>query len=211
MTDPDQRRAAGERLVVALLPALLHRVRNTTQLLVGLRALIESDPNDVPARCSDDLAFAAQESAEHGWLMGLAAHALGADLLRARGERDGLEPLFTLMRESLQRIDVRFEWTREELPKLGAGFAGAPAPAEVSLILASALWDSCCELAAGSRVSLHVRRGIERHALEFAGADFDAALRTATSYSASAPGLEIEPIEGGWRMTLPAGCLEFER
>ena len=80
-------------MAAALLPVLLHRIRNTTQLLSNLNALLALEPDGGPALPegrADDLAAAAGEADELGWLLGVLAGGLGADLLLRRCARRSL-------------------------------------------------------------------------------------------------------------------------
>ncbi len=88
-------------LAEALLPMLLHSVNNTTQLLIaisGVPGVLESCVAD----CGDDLSRAARDAHDHGWILGVLGCELGADLLMARREARGLEPLVGLVRHALR-------------------------------------------------------------------------------------------------------------
>ena len=109
----DGARSAGpdSALATALLPVLLHRINNTTQLVSGLNAFLSLEPVIDEARAAD-LAQAAAEADDLGWLLGVLAGGMGADLLLSRVERRGLEPVLRLVRDGLRREGKDLELPR---------------------------------------------------------------------------------------------------
>lgn len=208
MTDSGRRRAIGERLAAGLLPALLHRVQNTTQLLVGLRALVEIAPDDVPERCCDGLCDASRETHTSGWLMGLLAGALGADMLRSREERGGLEPVLTWLRDSLRRREIVLEFRSDELPQLGVG---AKESAEFCLTLMALVWESSVELPHGSRVEIAFTSAGALHEVHVSGSAAAAAARALREWRSRDDGSRVETRERGWTWRVPNHALEFHR
>jgi hypothetical protein len=91
-------------LTSALLPVLLHRLNNATQILHGWNALLAVS-RSADERAGADLAFASQVVDETGWVLAVLASASGADLLLARRERRGLAPLLEVVRDALRRSD----------------------------------------------------------------------------------------------------------
>jgi hypothetical protein len=105
-----------------MLPVLLHRVANATQLLTGLDALLGIDPGALEARAGD-LACAGERVDEAGWLLALLASAAGAHLLLDRRERAGLGPLVACVRECLRREQHDLAEPQGRLPDLWPGVA----------------------------------------------------------------------------------------
>lgn len=97
MNEPDP-------LARALLPVLLHKLANTTQLLTGLDAMlrIEGGEEMFLKRCPD-LARASEDVEDLGWALAVLGSAGGADVLLARREPRGLEILFDLVRSAARR------------------------------------------------------------------------------------------------------------
>ena len=110
---PDQ--GAANPLAGALLPVLLHRINNVTQLLTSLNSVLtlaaeEGQPSgggplDGP-RHGGMLVDAATDAEELGWLLGVLGCGLGADLLLQRREARGLDATVRLVVQTLQRDRV---------------------------------------------------------------------------------------------------------
>jgi len=84
--------SVGDPLADHLLPVLVHRMNNTTQLLSNLQALGRvSETTDWLAERNEDLAGACGDMDRVGYLMAVVASASGADLLLKRRESEGLQ------------------------------------------------------------------------------------------------------------------------
>jgi len=96
-----------QALAGALLPVLLHRIRNTTQLVTGVNAVLALDDpaaaGPLSAARGEDLAQASREAEELGWLLAVLSGGLGADLAGGRLEPGGLASTLQLVREALRR------------------------------------------------------------------------------------------------------------
>ncbi|MEM9379254.1 MAG: hypothetical protein AAGB93_04820 [Planctomycetota bacterium] len=87
-----------------LIPVLVHEVNNTTQLLVGLRALLDlPGGEDLFSKRADELARASEQMNDLGFALAVLATANGADMLLARRSRRAVEILWTLAVRSLER------------------------------------------------------------------------------------------------------------
>ncbi len=87
-----------------LLPVLLHEVNNTTQLLVGLRALLELPGGEALfAQRAGDLARASDAMYDLGFALAVVATAGGANMLLARRHPRALEILWELTARALSR------------------------------------------------------------------------------------------------------------
>jgi hypothetical protein len=191
------------RLAAALLPALVHRINNTTQLLVVLRSLL-ADPDDgVLAVAGPDLARAAAEAEQQGWLLGILARSVGTDVLLAREERRGLGTALALVAEALRR--ERKELTLpKRLPTITL-CEGCPRSAPLCLDLAALVWSSCQPLAGAFELSLVERP--DAWELRLSRGDLgDAALTFARS-DCGRSGARLVPDGEGWRLLLPHAWL----
>lgn len=148
-----------ERAALAreLLPTLLHDIANTTQRLVGVRALLELDDEALTGGAGSDLAWAADRAHEQGWLMGLIAAALDVDVLLERRWRKGLGATLGLVADSLGRAGRKCRVQRMELPELSA-VAGAPRDGELCLAIAEVVFAAGGAPAEGSLELVFERR-----------------------------------------------------
>jgi hypothetical protein len=108
---PFQATAERDALAGVMLPALLHRLNNATQILTSVNALatLTKDPR-VFAERAQDLAAAAEMIDELGWSLGVLAAGSGTNLLFARRSRAGLAVFVAALRDALRR-------TGNELPE----------------------------------------------------------------------------------------------
>lgn len=199
MTEPAE---DGNSLAAALLPHLLHAVNNTTQLLGALSAVADVD-RDVLEERADDLAAAARESRDHGWLLGVLAAELGADVLLARRESDGLRPMVALVRHALRKEgrDLSLpERLPQPAPDVGRGW-------ELPWALGAVLLGAGRDAAPGERLDWSLRAVGEEHALEVA-APLGAGGRAAVARAVERlPGLELREGSGAWSLRLPGPWL----
>ncbi len=87
-----------------LLPVLVHRMNNTTQLLSNLHALIGVDrTRDWLGERSEDLGQSAADTDEMGYLLAVLSSAAGADMLLSRRVARGLEILMSAVGEVARR------------------------------------------------------------------------------------------------------------
>ena len=136
MTPP---RSRNPRLAEALIPALVHRINNTTQLLVVLRSVLAEPDDGLLATAGSSLAHASRDAEEQGWLLGLLARSLGTDLLLAREERDGLAATLKLLAEALRRQRKQLALP-ESVPTMTLA-EGGPRTAALCLDLAALVWE----------------------------------------------------------------------
>ncbi len=117
-----------------MLPVLLHRIKNTTQLLVGVDTLFDATDGE---RFGADLASASNDVDDLGWWLGVLAAGLGADTLVSRVEKRGLDSLVLWARGALRRSGRDLELPRVPLPaiRLDAQRAQRLAWAFVSLLV----------------------------------------------------------------------------
>ena len=193
-----------EELAAALLPVLLHRINNTTQLLLGVRAMVDSGGGAVPARSASDLGVAAQEAHELGWLLGLLSGGLGADLLLARHESAGLAPLLRLVREGLRRQSRVLELRTEPLPLVGASGSGAL----VCWTIALAVWNAAQRAAPGRALAVEFEHNGGRWFVRGDCGGDEGWLALASEVCARLGGAECSRDGEAWNLVLPGSWLE---
>ncbi len=132
--------ASGD-LVRDLLATLLHDVANTTQRLVGVRALLDFEDPTLDASASSDLLWASERAQEQGWLMGLLACALDVDLLLERRWSAGLGATLALVGATLARNGRSVRSQRMEAPLL-SGELSVRDEARLCLALAAVVFDA---------------------------------------------------------------------
>ena len=106
---PTRAREADE-LSRALVSVLLHDLANTTQYLSTLSSLMSDGPA-LNAGLLGGLSETTSEVDELGFVLGLVAHAAGADVLLERARRDGLDALLVFVKRALrsERRDLRLD------------------------------------------------------------------------------------------------------
>ncbi|MBM3989050.1 MAG: hypothetical protein FJ294_13970 [Planctomycetes bacterium] len=191
------------RLAAALLSALVHRINNTTQLLVVLRSVLSDPDEEVLASAGPDLAHASRAAEEQGWLLGLLARSLGTDLLLAREERDGLKAILRLLAETLRRERKELSLPAA-LPTMTLA-AGSPRTAVLCLELAALVWESCASL--DGSFALTLERDTERWCLRLSRADWRGAQAAFDACDCAGRGARLAADGAGWRLDLPANWL----
>ena len=93
-----------DELARALLPVLLHKLNNVTQVIASVNSLVRLTGESTPiAKCAADLDHSAGMLARLGWLLGALARGVGTDLGSQRHEERALEWLLELLAEALRR------------------------------------------------------------------------------------------------------------
>lgn len=111
--------SGGDPLAAALLPAVLHRIHNATQLLSALDSLVRStgDAGWLERR-AEDMAEAGATVLELGYVVAVLASARGANLLLERREARGLAMLCDATREACRREGRELAEPVQPLPEL---------------------------------------------------------------------------------------------
>jgi len=191
------------RLAAALLPALVHRINNTTQLLVVLRSMLCDPRADVLAQAGPDLAHAARAAEEQGWLLGLLARSLGTDLLLAREERDGLGVTLRMVAETLRRERKELALPAS-LPTMTLA-PGSPRTAALCLDIAALVWESCAALE--GNFALSASRERDAWCLRLTRADGARARAEFPALDCARHGACLHEDGAGWRLELPSAWL----
>ncbi len=200
-------RSRNPRLAEALIPALVHRINNTTQLLVVLRSVLAEPDDGLLATAGSSLAHASRDAEEQGWLLGLLARSLGTDLLLAREERDGLAATLKLLAEALRRQRKQLALP-ESVPTMTLA-EGGPRTAALCLDLAALVWESCETL--DGAFSLSLAREGERWSVRLSRADLTRAQAEFLACECATRGAELFGDGAGWRLELPLEWLAERR
>lgn len=218
-TRADAGLAADQAFAAALLPVLLHRIRNTTQLLTGVNAVLAGgEPGVLPATRAEDLGQASREAEELGWLLAVLSGGLGCDLAGERREADGLRVVLSLVRDALRRAGGALA-----LPTRWPRIAGGAPAAQLCLAVGELVWRAArgaegaaleleplageARLSSAWRLRLRSRRGepstepAARAPQASAAGEQEAALHGLPS------GARLERAPDGFSLELPPGWL----
>ncbi len=103
MTDPAAA-STSDPVARVLLPVLLHEVNNATQLLVGLRAILELPGGEAMFNSrADDLGRTSHMMDDLGFALAVVATAGGANMLLARRDERSVRILWDLAKKALTR------------------------------------------------------------------------------------------------------------
>jgi hypothetical protein len=196
---PPEPPSIGQTLAGALLPVLLHRIRNTTQLLAGVNALLAVDAARPlsPVR-ADDLLEASRQAEELGWLLGVLSGGLGAELAETRRVSGGLAATLELVRDALRRAGDELALPAGPLPEL----ASPPRPASLCLAVAGLVWHAAL---GAERAELAIERAPDAWRLRLAcSRPFRLAERDLLS---RIPAARCTAEPSGWSLELPADWL----
>lgn len=188
-------------LVRALLPVLIHKLGNTTQLLTGLNAMLHIEGGeDLFASRVGDLGHASGQVHELGFALAALGSAAGAELLLARRDPRGVAVLVELAGAALRRAGRRL--APVEVPSLAPqaldgwqvpwAVASAVFAAGETLAEGETLDWSCASVPGGWRVALP------------SSADLDARLEQVLP---RLPGAQIEREEALTALVLPPDWL----
>ena len=200
-------RAARADFAAAVLPVLLHRIRNTTQLVTVVNALLSgAEPEALCERRAEDLAQAAEESRELGWLLAVLSGGLGCELAHRRAEPGGLAAALALVRDTVRRGGGTLE-LRGPIPRLGSA---APA-ARLSLSVAELVYGGA-ERSAAAVVFERRPDGGSTLVLRTAAAAAPAHTESAPALDPrlAAAGAALTPGPDGFALELPATWLARE-
>ena len=197
-------------LAAALLPVLLHRINNVTQLLTSVNSILamtvaEAESGGGAGAPSlargDDLLAAARDADELGWLLGVVGCGLGADLLLERRERRGLDACVRLVRQALQRAGAELELEpATELPSLTSA---VPSHGDLCWLVAYGLWS-----AQGGTARLAHEPDSDTYTFDCEGAAPVDWASVRAALTERLPGCTLESEGPRWTLLLPATWLE---
>lgn len=198
-----EEREPTNEVTAAMLPPLLHRIQNTTQLLLALRSLIGRAGAGLPEELGQSLAEASRAADEQGWLIGLLARSMGSDVLLAREERDALRISLRLVsdwaRQSRGQLELPKDWPRLALAN------GAPRSAELALDTLELVWRSLAPEQV-SRLSIVRSGAFVQLVLEAAACEQAPSVFARSSLARAGARFECRP--GSWTLSLPAAWFE---
>lgn len=192
--------------VAGLLPVLLHEFNNQTQLLTGMRAVLDlGGADELFFQRAGDLARAGDRARELGYALAVLGSALGANALLARREARGLRWMLDLVAIAARRREVHLEFDREPTPALAPhALDGWQAPWATAVFL----WLGVGDADDGRRAAVarwlvadDASHGLEVHPFRFAP-------ERVSRLTAIAPGIEVERTHGGAVLVLPATWIQ---
>ena len=199
---------AADPLARALMPVLLHRLNNATQVLAGWNSLLGIPAADaLLARRADDLADAARTTDDVGWALAVLASAAGADLLLERRSARGLEPILAFVREALRRAGRDLAVPAERLPSLASEAPGGSEPWAAAWVAASWLHACGAALPAGETLRWDLGRGRDGWTLACEGVGDAAFAAARAAIEARVAGCGFELARGRAAVRLPAGSI----
>jgi hypothetical protein len=115
-------RGAPDHLARKLLPVLLHKLANATQLLTGLNAMLSIEGGEeLFSERSEDLSRCSRDVSELGWALAVVGSGNGAELLLARRDPQGLRILLGLVSDASRRANGARLTLPDDLPTLTPG------------------------------------------------------------------------------------------
>lgn len=195
-------------LAAGLLPALLHRLANTTQILSGLNSLaaLGLGPELWSERAAD-VEAASEQAHELGYLLAVVGSGAGADLLGERRAPQGLRWTVGLVREGLRRRGLDLGPDPEPWPRL---CAAAPEGWRLPWAVAELLWMASADGPADAELGWSLRQAGEGYSLDVKplgetvqppGEDWRRGL------SERLPGTQLEFHGDSWRLHIPPNWL----
>ncbi len=122
MTASESTQRVPDALTAGLMPVVIHRLNNATQLLANFQALMQlGGADDLLRDRAGDLAETAETVHELGYVLAVIAAASGADLLRDRREARGLAWTLDAVRDGLRREGREVDAPAGPLPDLAPG------------------------------------------------------------------------------------------
>lgn len=198
VTDP----AVPDHLARSLLPVLLHKLANATQLLTGMNAMLNLEGGEqLFAERSGDLARCSSNVVELGWALAVVASGNGAELLLARRDPRGLRIVLELVADASRRGEGARLNLGEDLPHLTpATLDGWQLPWAIASLLLAA-----CQDGDGGSLDWRLTQEGEPWCLTVAG---ESGLRArAEQVIDQLPGAEWSWDDGQGRLRIPAGWL----
>lgn len=194
---------ARDPIAARLLPVLLHRIHNATQLLGTLNAIvIETGDASWLERKAGDLGETGETIEELGYALAVLASACGADLLMERREPRGLSILVDAAREAARRDGLELQAPVGELPALAPEvLSGWELPWAVAslLMVGAARAEDAPEWA--------LARGERAWTLRVKARPTEELLALLPLVAERLPGCELEPGAASFELRLPGDWL----
>jgi hypothetical protein len=188
-----------------MIPVLLHKLSNATQLLSSLNALLSIEGGaELALSRADDMARTSSQVEDLGWLLAALASASGADLLMERRERRGLAIFLGVLRDALRRRGSELHVETREIPGLSNEALGGW---ELPWVLSSLVLDSASATGQGASLVLRCAReeGTNRQCFDLAGGK--PASEAAIRLMRRLPGAELFARADGFALRVPSSWL----
>ncbi|MFT7668336.1 MAG: hypothetical protein ACI8X5_001027 [Planctomycetota bacterium] len=192
-------------LAAALLPVLVHRMNNTTQLVSNLHAIVQlgGDRNWLAERAGD-LADSAADIGELGYLLAVLSSASGADMLLARRLPRGVAILLEALADVGRRSDRNLNLPASGLPDQASTIHSGW---EFPWAFAALLEQVFMEQPAGNEFDWQLLREEEAWLLICPHVPEDNFDRLKPRLSALLPETKLDLRPGGWSWRIPADWL----
>ena len=192
----------ADPLASALLPVLMHRMNNTTQLLSTLNSLVRCQGGlKWLEERAGDLAQASDLVDDLGYVLAVLASACGADLLLTRRVPRGVEIMIAVVADALRRDGRALSPGDSSRPRQAPNVHGGW---ELPWAIGALLWRAGEDLESGGRLEWRLREEAERWILSGDHTPRDSFADLAPLLSARLPETELEAREDGWSWRMPA-------
>jgi len=192
----------ADPFAAAMLPVLMHRMNNTTQLLSTLNSLSRSEGGTRwLERRAGDLAQASDLVDDLGYVLAVLASACGADLLLTRRVPRGVEIVVAVVGDALRRAGRSLAGDGSRLP------AQAPDVArgwELPWAVGALLWCAGQDLETGGVLAWELTRDEKRWSLRGDHPPRDSFASLTQLLARRLPEAELEVREDGWSWHMPS-------
>lgn len=205
MTASETPERAVDALTAGLMPVVIHRLNNATQLLANFQALMQlGGADDLLRDRADDLAETAQTVHELGFVLAVLATASGSSMLGERRERRGVAWMHAAVREGLRRDGRELAEPSAPLPDL------APAVGDGWLVpwaFGTAWYAAGIAAPAGDALAWDLVEADGARVLRLRGVDADVLEPAIASIRDRAPQVEVATEDGACvAFRFPASC-----
>ena len=202
----------SDPLVTTLLPVLLHKLSNATQLLSTMNTLLGLEGGEQLALSKTrEMAQTSGAVDELGWMLAALASSAGADLLLERRESRGIAIMLEGLREAMRRRGQDLILPDEPLPDLAPqGKSGGRLLGgwEIPWAIAALIVDSAEELERGAALSLRVQVGAAGEPMHFSCSSGKEPGGLAHLVRERLPEAELDFDDQRWSLSLPAGWFQ---
>ncbi len=197
--------AVDGALTAVLMPVLLHKLSNATQLLSSLNALLSIEGGaELALSRTNDMARTSSQVEDLGWLLAALASASGADLLLERRERRGLAIFSKALQEALRRRGCELLVEPATLPDISREALDGW---ELPWVLCSLVLASAGPTSRAAPLVLHFEAGTGTGRAEFDLQGAEVPPQPAQRLLLRLPGAEFLARPNGWVLAVPARWL----
>jgi len=197
--------AQSDPLAVALLPVLLHKLNNATQVLSSMNSLLTiAGGEELFCDQTRQLGATSARVDELGWLLAVLASASGTDMLLERREPRGLSIMASLVSEALRRRGQVMDKVAD-LPELAPNPCAGVGGWELPWALGTLLVHSAADLADGA--SLRWSHENTGGAWCLRGPQGASVLGVGGAVRSRLPGAEFASGADGWSLSVPVAWI----